>query len=203
MGLLEFLGGMFGTRLIEIMAALLGLANVALIIRRSLWNYPFGLAMVVLYGWVFFDARLYSDALLQLYFFLIQIFGLVWWLRGRDDGGLVRPRSLPATLALLAAAGTAAGTVALGYGMATYTNADLPYWDAATTAMSVTAQFLMARRYVQSWLVWIAVDVLAIGIYAVKGLAPTAALYAVFLAMALAGYWNWQKTMGRLAAQPA
>ena len=82
-----FLGGMFGTRAIEITAVLCGLVNVGLIIRRSIWNYPFGLVLVALYAKIFFDYKLYSDAGLQVFFFVIQIFGLFWWLRGRDDRG--------------------------------------------------------------------------------------------------------------------
>ena len=78
---------MLGTRAIEIAAALCGLANVVLIVRRSLWNYPFGLVMVTLYAGIFFDAKLYSDALLQGFFFAVQIFGLYWWITGRSESG--------------------------------------------------------------------------------------------------------------------
>jgi nicotinamide mononucleotide transporter len=93
------------------------------------------------------------------------------------------------------AAGAALASAALGYVMATRTDADLPYWDAVTTVLSMVAQYLMARRYLQNWLVWIVVDVLAIGIYWTKGLTPTAALYAVFLALAIAGYFSWRRAM--------
>ncbi|MEZ5870524.1 MAG: nicotinamide riboside transporter PnuC [Nitratireductor sp.] len=202
MTLIEFLGGMFGIRLVEVVAALFGLVNVVLIIRRSMWNYPFGITMVILYCWIFYDARLYSDALLQIFFLVIQIFGIFWWLRGRDETGLVMARSLPSTNILIALAISVAGTAALGYTMATWTDASLPYWDACTTVLSVVAQVLMARRYLQSWLVWITVDVLAVGIYIVKDLTPTAALYAIFLCLSVAGYFRWQRSMatGRAVA---
>ncbi len=75
---------------IEVAAALLGLVNVALVVRRSVWNYPFGLAMVALYGVLFFEQRLYSDMLLQAFFFVIQLYGWVNWARaGRFEGGVV------------------------------------------------------------------------------------------------------------------
>ncbi|MCB1459368.1 MAG: nicotinamide mononucleotide transporter, partial [Nitratireductor sp.] len=151
MSLAEFLGGMFGTRAIEIVAAVFGFVNVVLIIRRSMWNYPFGIAMVILYGWIFFEARLYSDALLQIFFLVIQIFGIFWWLKGRDDTGLVMARDLPAQSAGLTALTALLATLALGYVMHRWTDAALPYWDASTTVLSVIAQVLMARRYVQSW----------------------------------------------------
>ena len=83
----------------------------------------------------------------------------------------------------------------LGYVMATHTDADFPYWDATTTVLSVLAQYLMERRFLQSWLVWITVDVLAIGLYWQKDLTPTAALYVIFLGMAIAGYVSWRRVM--------
>ncbi|MCB1429940.1 MAG: nicotinamide mononucleotide transporter [Nitratireductor sp.] len=197
MSLTEFLGGMFGTRAIEIVAATFGLINVVLIIRRSMWNYPFGIAMVILYCWIFYEARLYSDALLQIFFLVIQVFGIFWWLRGRDETGLVMARNLPTQSAGLAAMIAMIGTAALGYSMNTWTDAALPYWDACTTVLSVIAQILMARRYLQSWLVWITVDVLAIGIYLTKDLTPTAALYALFLCLSIAGYLRWRNSMAK------
>ncbi len=199
----DFLGGMFGTRAIEICAAMLGFINVVLIIRRSIWNYPFGIAMVILYAWIFYEYRLYSDALLQIFFLVIQVFGLVWWLQGRDDTGRVIVRRIAPDMAALAAGVALAGTVALGFVMATYTDADLPYWDATTTVLSVVAQTLMARRILESWLVWIAVDVLAIGIYLVKGLTPTAVLYTLFLILAINGYFAWRRSFQQAGAQPA
>ena len=92
-----------GMSAIEIIAAALGLANVLLIVRRSIWNYPFGLAMVALYAWVFFDARLYSDAALQVFFFVVQIYGWWNWTRARGGDGLVREIELlaPSQVTLL------------------------------------------------------------------------------------------------------
>ena len=187
----DFFGGMFGTRGIEWTAATLGFINVFLIIRRNVWNYPFGIAMVVLYCWIFYEYKLYSDALLQVYYFFIQLFGWVWWLNHRDPTGRVYVERLPLGRAPLIAGGAVAAALGLGTVMATYTDASLPYWDATTTVLSVIAQFLLARRILESWLVWIAVDVLSIGIYIAKGLQPTAALYAVFLILATLGLFTW------------
>ena len=82
--------------------------------------------------------------------------------------------------------------------MAAYTDAAAPYWDAAVAALSITAQFQLSRRYLQSWYLWIAVDVLAIGLFYTRGLEPTAALYVVFLGLAITGLFQWR----RAAMQP-
>ena len=195
MTVVDLLGGMFGTRPVEVVAALCGLINVTLIIRRSLWNYPFGFVMVTLYAWIFYQNNLYSDALLQVYFFIIQIFGVTWWLRGRDATGAIIVRSLTTAQALAWTLAAIIGVAALGLTMFGLTDAALPFWDAAVTVLSVVAQTLMARRYVESWLVWIIVDALAIGVFASKALVPTAALYSIFLGLAIQGWFSWHSKM--------
>lgn len=201
---MSFLLSVLGSSPVEIAAALCGLANVVLILRRSLWNYPFGFVMVTLYAKIFYDYRLYSDAALQLYFFAIQIFGLFWWLNGRREDGLVQPRHLsPRTLPLWIA-GSAAGIALLGAVMARYTDAALPWSDATIAVLSIVAQTWLARRYIESWYVWIAVDILAIGVFTAKGLAPTAVLYAIFLALSVSGLLAWRKALrAPIVTEPA
>lgn len=192
MTLLEFLQGMFGSTLIEWLAVFCGLANVVLIIRRSLWNYPFGFAMVSLYAWVFYENKLYSDALLQIYFFVIQIFGLIWWLNARDAAGVIQVRNLPLIHMVLWSVVGIVFTGALGFIMSSQTDAALPFWDAAIAVLSIIAQTLLAQRYVQSWPVWMVVDMLAIGVFFAKDLIPTACLYVIFLALAAKGWLTWR-----------
>ncbi len=189
----EFFWGMVGSRPVEWIAVACGILNVSLIIRRSIWNYPFGFAVVTLYFFIFWEYRLYSDALLQVYFFVIQIYGLSVWLKGRAPDGrvIVAPLSTAHFAGYLAATGVVWLIVASL--MSTYTDAAAPYWDAAIAALSVTAQFLLSRRHLQSWYLWIAVDVLAIGLFYTRGLEPTAALYVVFLGLAITGLIQWRR----------
>lgn len=192
-----FLAAMFGTRAIEITAALLGFVNVILIVRRTIWNYPFGIAMVILYAWIFWEHRLYAEGGLQIYFLVIQFFGLWWWLQGRGGDGriiVLRAPALEMGTCVVVAIAIAMG---LGWTLSNYTDADLPYWDSTVAALSVMAQYLLARRYLESWVVWIAVDVLAIGIYLTKGLYPTAVLYLMFLALATTGLIVWLRSFTR------
>ena len=193
----DFVLGMTGSRPIEIAAVILGLINVTLIIRRNVWNYPFGIVMVILYAQIFYDYRLYSDALLQLYFLVIQIYGWWYWLRGRDDRGLVIVARLPIAQIPYYAVIAIVGLAILGTSMDQLTDADYPYWDGAIAVLSVLAQFLLSRRRLESWFLWIAVDLLAIGLFWVKGLYPTSALYAVFLVLATVGLFNWVRAWRR------
>jgi nicotinamide mononucleotide transporter len=191
-GATDFLRAMVGGRAIEVAAVLFGLANIALLTRRSIWNYPFGLAMVTLYGVIFFGAKLYADAALQVFFFAIQIYGWINWSRARDAEGLVVVARAGSTIAAYAGAALA-GALALGLALDRFTDATHPYWDAAIAGLSVAAQIMMARRLIENWFFWIAVDALAIGLFWVKDLKPTAALYAVFLILCVYGYLSWRK----------
>lgn len=179
--------------IIEIIAVLLGLANIVLIICRSVWNFPFGIAMVSLYTLIFYDAKLYSDAGLQVFFIIVNIYG--WWAWGRnkgDDGDIiVRRLSAPAYAAWIAASVTAIG--GWGYFMGANTDASYPYWDASVAMLSVAGQILMTRRFVENWHWWIIVNLISIPLYLTKNLHLTAGLYGVFLALAIAGLIAWRK----------
>jgi nicotinamide mononucleotide transporter len=180
---------------IELIAAGLGVVNVWLVVKRSVWNYPFGLVMVTLYGFVFYGARLYSDSILQGYFFAVQVFGWWYWLRGRGRDGLVVPEIMGTGLRLGAIAVTLAGAAAGGWFFATYTNAAAPWLDAFIASASVVAQCLMSVRKIENWAWWIAVDCVAVGVYFWKGLYPTSALYVIFLVLSVAGLIGWQRQL--------
>ncbi|MYL97605.1 nicotinamide riboside transporter PnuC [Novosphingobium sp. FGD1] len=176
---------------IEWIAAALGLANIALLVRRSAWNYPFGMAMVALYAVVFFEAKLYGEAGLQLFFFAAQAWGWLLWVRAGSGDTQVPVRRLDNMSRVLWVMGAAALALNLGWAMDRFTDASLPYADAAIAGTSIAAQILLAFRRIENWILWIAVDIAAIALYLVKGLWPTAGLYLVFLAMSALGLREW------------
>ena len=177
----------------EIAAALLGIVNVVLVVRRSTWNYPFGILMVALYFFVFWDAKLYSDALLQIFFFVIQIYGWWAWVHARHVDHGVAVAWMPWRQRLPWLAGTAVAVALWGSGMARFTDAAAPFVDATTAGLSIAAQCLQSLRRVESWMLWIAVDVIAIGLFAWKRLFVTSALYALFFMLAAIGLFEWRR----------
>ena len=188
--------------LTEAIAAALVVVNVALVARRSVWNYPFAILAVAIYAVVFAEARLYSDTLLQGFFLIVNVYGWVNWARVRQEAGEVivvsldPARRLQCAIAILAAA--------LGWGtlMHRFTDASYPWWDAGIAAASIAAQVLQARRNVESWWLWIAVDVGSIPLYTVKGLWFTTALYAALLAISVIGLIDWRRALERNRAMP-
>ncbi len=181
---------------LELTAAGLGIVNIVLIARRTVLNYPFGIVMVVLYAVVFARARLYSAAGLQVFFLAAQVYG--WWYWTRSGTGPVPVRRLGPRGWLAAGVAGVGGTIMLGLAMSRLTDAAAPWSDAANAAWSMVAQLLTDRRLVESWPLWIAIDVLSVWLYATHGLLATAALYAVFGCIAAWGWAEW----GR-AAPPA
>ncbi len=181
---------------LEVVATVLGIISVGLLVLQNIWCWPTGIVMVTLYIFIFYDARLYSDMGLQGAYVVMQAYGWWHWLFGKREAGLAE---LPVSrITPLAASGwiavIALGIVGLGSVMGRYTDADLIYWDAATTVMSLVAQYLQARKVLECWLIWIAVDVLAVGIYLYKGLNVTTLLYTVFLGLATWGYLSWLRS---------
>ena len=176
---------------IEIAAALLGVINVILVVRRSVWNYPFGIAMVALYIIVFYSERLYAEAGLQVFFILAQLWGWYLWVKVGGEDDRVAVRWLDWLSRGVWVMVTAAVSVNLGWVMHRYTNAVLPYADAAIAGASVAAQILLAYRRIENWMLWIVIDVASIGLYINRGLYPTAGLYGGFLVLSLIGLREW------------
>ena len=188
---------------LEALAALFGVANILLIVRRSVWNFPAALVMVSLTGVVLWEAKLYSDAGLQVFFFLVNILGWVLWARNRGAAGEIIVDRLGAVGQLLWIALAMAATYGWGLFMALNTDATNPWWDASVAMLSIAAQILMTRRYINNWHWWIVVNILSIGLYWHKQLYVFTGLYVVFLGMAVWGLIEWRRAEARQHAQSA
>ena len=185
---------------LEWVAAGLGVINVALLVFRTVWNFPFGIASVAFYIFVFFEKRLYAEAGLQVFFVLAQAWGWYLWLKVGDDSERVPVRWLDNASRTVWLAVTAAISLNLGWVLHRFTNAAMPYADSAIAGASVAAQILLGLRRIENWVLWIAIDVAAIGLYINRGLYPTTGLYGCFLVLSLFGLKEWVDSERR---QPA
>lgn len=188
----------------EIIGTVLGVLGVTLMIRQNVWGWPVGIVQVAISAWVFLEAKLYSDVLLQGFFVVIQAYG--WWHWRHDDER--RRIELPVTrLPRRALAGWlltgAALTAGWGGLMRCTTDAALPHWDAFILVFSVIAQWLQARKRLENWAAWMAVNVVAAGVYWAKDLRLFAGLYAGFLGLAVAGHVAWRRSLRETAAAGA
>jgi len=179
---------------LEIVAFVLAVAMVVLNMRVNALAWPLAIVSSLLYFALFWNSRLYGDASLQIFFALIALWGWWQWLRGTEaDGAALHVRSLGARgrgglLVALALAWPATGLF-----LKTFTDTDVPWWDAFPTAASVIGQWLLGRKYIENWAAWIVVNIVSVGLFAYKGLWLTMLLYSLFIAMSFIGWRAWRR----------
>ena len=181
---------------LEIVAVLLSLAMVGCNLRINPLGWPLAIAASALYGLLFLHSKLYGEAALQLVFITMGAWGWWQWLRGTTAGGDRLPvRVLSPRQRWLALALTAAGWPLLGALLDHATDSDLPYLDALPTVGSLLGQYLLARKWLDNWTVWLAVNVFSVVLFASKGLWLTVALYAVFAVLSVVGWRAWARRL--------
>jgi len=188
--------------LYEIIGFLFGAVSVWLSVRENIWSWPTAIVNVTLYIFVFHEARLYADMALQVVYLVLSFYGWYEWLYGGENRTELRVTRTGARAALVLAVIGVAGAVVIGGLLRGGTDASLPYWDATTASFSLLAQWMMTRKLLENWLIWIAVDVVYIGMYINKGLYLTTVLYAIFLVLAVLGFLRWRRSVGGLREEP-
>ncbi len=181
---------------LELVSFALAVLTVWLNIRQNHWAWLFSILSSLLYAAVFADARLYGDAGLQFVFVAVSVWGWSQWLRGGEDHRPLQVSRLAARGWTAMAMSWLAGWLLLSWFLQRYTDTDVPHMDGFLTAGSLAGQFLLSRKKLENWLVWIAVDVLYVGLYLYKHLTLTAILYALFVLMAAAGWRSWRRAAG-------
>ncbi len=180
---------------LELIAVVLTLLAVYLTVRQIIWCWPLGMISVALYAVVFYEVRLYADMGLQGLYFGLAAYGWWAWLHGGEDHGELEVSLTSGRRRLLLLLGATLGGILLGQTLTHFTNASLPFVDSVLTSFSIAAQWMQTRKLLESWLVWLAVDVCYIGMFLYKGLYPTAGLYTVFLVLAAMGFAQWRRSL--------
>jgi nicotinamide mononucleotide transporter len=178
---------------IEIVAVLFGIGSVYLNARQNPWGWGASLVNVGLYTFIFLQGRLYALMGLQACFAVISAYGWIHWLRGGEGEAGVRVTRIPARLGATVAALALVGTLVLGWSLDRYTEDRQPYLDAGLSVVSLAAQWMMARKHMESWIIWVGVNTVAVPFFAARGEYPTAVQYAVFLGLAINGLRQWYR----------
>ena len=177
---------------LEIGAFVASLAMVVANMRVHPVAWPLAIAASLAYALLFAQSRLYGEASLQLFFVAVSLWGWWQWLRGRGDDGqplrVHRLRPAHRSFALLA---TLAAWPVLGGLLARFTDSDVPFFDALPTVASLTGQLLLARKAIENWPVWLAVNLVSVALFATKGLWLTVLLYALFAVLSVIGWRAW------------
>jgi nicotinamide mononucleotide transporter len=188
-----------GSSCLELVAVVVGIVSVFLSVREHIWSWPTAIVNVSLFFVLFYESGLYSDMGLQIVYFMLSVYGWYQWLYGGQGHTTLRvtrtPRRLWGVLVVVAIVVWAA----LGRITSTLPGAALPYMDAATTTTSLVAQWMMTRKLLENWALWVAVDVVYIGMFLYKGLYLTALNYGVYLLLAAMGLIAWKKSLDTAA----
>jgi nicotinamide mononucleotide transporter len=184
------------TTWLEIVAVFLSLVMVGFNIREIHWGWPLAIVTSLMYFAIFWRSRLYGDAALQIFFAVVAFWGWFQWLRGTSADGVSLHVARLTSRGLAWTVGACALLWPLtGLFLKNYTDTDVPWWDAFPTAASLVGQFLLGRKYLENWAVWIAVNVVSVGLFGYKGLWLTVALYGVFVALSVLGWRVWKQQL--------
>ncbi len=186
---------LIGEQYVEILGVVFSLLYLLFSIRQSLLLWPMGMISAILYMVVFYQSKFYADMGLNGYYFLISIYGWVLWSK-RQNGGV---EALPVTrirlkLGAVLSLITLVAFAAIGIILDRFTDSPVPYWDAFTTALSFTATWMLARKIIEHWILWVIVDVVSMTLYFYRGLYPTLLLFTVYTIMAVIGFYQWKRT---------
>ena len=183
---------------VEVLGVLTSLVYLYFSVRQIIWLWPFGILSSGLFIWIFFHSKFYADMGLQVYYLGISIYGWIYWLRGGNGqtGGQKLRVSRVSLKQLWALGGTALllffGIVAV---LVYLTDSDVPWGDGFTTAASIVATWMLARKILEHWLLWIVVDAVAAALYFYKGLYPSCLLYIIYALIAITGYFQWKRDL--------
>jgi nicotinamide mononucleotide transporter len=179
---------------IEVVGVLTTLISTWLTMKRKIACWPIGLIALLAYLVVFYRARLYADALLQLGGLPLLFYGWWYWERGLRQVGEVRVVRLSGPSLIAGVAAGAAGSIALGVWMR-HAHAALPYLDSALTSYSVIGSWWESRKHIASWWLWIVVNVIYVGEFIYQNLLATALLYAILVVLSVMVLREWQRAM--------
>jgi len=181
----------------EVAGAILGVLYVFFSVRQSILTWPTGLLTALFYIIVFYKSGLYAAVGLQTYYVVISVYGWYFWLKGSNpvQGNPLQVRRSTNQILIILGSVSILLYIVLYQLLKQLTDSDVPHFDAFTTAWSITATWMLAKKYIETWLIWIIVDVLSIGLYVHKSLWATALLFIVYSIMAIEGWKEWRKDL--------
>ena len=183
---------------IEVVGFATGFIFIFLEIKENKWMWPVGFLSALFYVFVFFQAKFYADMSLQFYYLIISVYGWYVWTRGKNDEDVIVISSGKNRQFIVLAIVSFILFLLVAYILQRFTDSPLPYWDSLTTSLSVVAVWMLAKKIIEQWFVWIFVDLLSAVLYIYKDLYLTSLLYLIFAVLAFVGYLQWKKIMNKI-----
>lgn len=181
--------------ILQIVGVALGLFYLYLEYRANIWLWVVGIIMPMVHAVLYYRSGLYADFSMEIFYIIVGIYGLyVWWRKpsGTQKGGLqISYATRRVWCIALAMYGFSHALIYLL--LVNFTDSTVPFWDSLSTSLSIVAYWMLSRKYVEQWLVWLVVDIITVGLYLYKDIPLTAGLYALYTALAIVGYMRWRK----------
>lgn len=185
---------------LEIFAVIISIIGVTLTIKRNMWCWVFNFFAFVLYAYLFFEFKLYGETILQVFFMVVNFYGFYHWLKGKQQDQEIRIEPIAVQTVILQMIIAAVGGGVFGLSLHYFTDAALPMLDSQLAAFSLLATYWTSRKHIATWVLWIFVDIVYVGMFMYKELFLTAALYAAFVGLAGFGWWQWEQVKKKQSA---
>lgn len=195
--IIDFLLDYLKENWLELVAVITGFICVFFNARENVWGWPLGIISCFLYIFIFYDTKLYPDMWLQIMYVGLNMYGWYQWLFGGENKKELKITTLRWKEASILIPSGLLLTLLSYYFFSTYTDAAQPFWDSFNTAFSLVAVYLMAKKRLENWLIWIMVDIIYVPLVFSRGLYLTAFLYLSYLVLATYGYIQWRKNMSK------
>lgn len=179
----------------ELAAAAITLVSIWLAAREHIWYYPTGLVALAMYTWLYYDAKLYAEALLQVVCFALMVYGWYEWLHGGEHRTELPVGRTPRWAWLAGISSGVAASALTIWIQRTYTDNPNPIVDSSLFAWSLVAQWMTARKWLESWIFWVVINTVSVPLYIVRDLKITAGLYVGLWILAIVGYVQWRRAL--------
>ena len=182
-------------KFVELASAAITIWSIWLATRQNIWYYPTGLVALAAYTWVYYDARLYAEALLQIICFGLMVYGWYEWLHGGENRRELPVSRAPAWAWTSGIVSGLIGSALTIWIQLRFTDNPNPYVDSSLFAWSLVAQWMTARKWIENWILWILINTVSVPLYIARDLKVTALLYAGLWLLAFLGYREWRRSL--------
>ena len=179
----------------ELVAAVITLVSIWLATREHIWYYPTGLVALAMYTWLFYEAKLYAESLLQIVCFALMVYGWYEWLHGGEKRTELAVTRTPRWAWMIGVACGIVGSLIVIALQLRYTDNPAPYIDSSLLVWSLVAQWMTARKWIENWILWVIINTISVPLYVSRDLGFTAALYIGLWILAILGYVQWRRTL--------
>ncbi|TCB77689.1 nicotinamide riboside transporter PnuC [Acinetobacter sp. ANC 4173] len=176
---------------LEIFAVIISVIGVTLTIKRNMWCWWFNFLAFILYAYLFYTFKLYGETILQFFFIVVNFYGFYHWFKGKQQDHDIRIEPIKLSTVIWQMLLTALVGLAFGLSLKFWTDAAVPMLDAQLAAFSLLATYWTSRKHIATWVLWVFVDIVYVGMFIYKDLFLTAGLYAAFVGLAAFGWWQW------------